>query len=221
MVDNVAALVRLMLVTDDGLLQGRDLIEVALSAQRGGITSLQLRLKQASARELAALTRRLVAALAVPVLVNDRPDVAIAAGAAGVHLGPDDLPVDLVRRIAPPGFLIGASVGSEAEADHAQGAHYWGIGPWRTTATKSDAGGALGPEGFERLVSLAGARPCVAIGGVLPEDLPTVLRSGGSGVAVVSGILGSPNVEQAARRYARQVGSVFTVPPPRCPAARV
>src|SRR6266508_1181129 len=113
---NVAALVRLMLVTDDDLLAGRDPVALAVAAQRGGASSVQLRLKRASAREQVALTRRLVEALRIPVLVNDRPDVAVAAGAAGVHLGPDDVPVSLVRTIAPPGFVIGASVGSEAEA---------------------------------------------------------------------------------------------------------
>jgi thiamine-phosphate pyrophosphorylase len=194
-----------MLVTDDHLLRGRDLVEVALAAQRGGITSLQVRLKQTPGRELLALVRALVAAVQVPVLVNDRPDIAIAAGAAGVHLGPDDLAVDLARQIAPSGFLIGASVGSEAEAGPAAKADYWGAGPWRVTSTKQDAGGALGADGFRKLVRLAGARPCIAIGGVLPEDVPIVLGSGGAGVAVVSGILAASDVEAAARRYAGQL----------------
>jgi thiamine-phosphate pyrophosphorylase len=99
--NNVAGLLRLMLVTDDALVAGRDLVELARAAERGGITSLQLRLKHAPARDQVALARTLVAALSVPVLVNDRPDVALAAGAAGVHLGPGDLPASLTRRIAP------------------------------------------------------------------------------------------------------------------------
>ena len=201
MADNVAALLRLMLVTDDRLVEGRDLIAVALAAERGGITSVQLRLKQAQARELVQLIRGLVQALTVPVLVNDRPDVAIATGAAGVHLGPDDVPVELVRRIAPPGFIIGASVGSEAEVGRAGAADYWGIGPWRETATKEDAGTGLGAEGFQRLVALARGKPCIAIGGVRPEDVPIIMAAGGTGVAVVSGILGSEDVEKAARSY--------------------
>jgi thiamine-phosphate pyrophosphorylase len=192
-----------MLVTDDRLLRGRDLIQLAAAAERGGISSLQVRLKQTPARELVALTRALVAALRIPVLVNDRPDVAIAAGAAGVHLGPDDLPVDLTRRVAPAGFLIGASVGTDEEASRATGADYWGIGPWRSTATKSDAGTALGPEGFERVGRLARGQPCIAIGSVRPEDVRTVLSRGGSGVAVISGILDADDVEAAARRYRR------------------
>jgi thiamine-phosphate pyrophosphorylase len=118
-----------------------------------------------------------------------------------VHLGPDDLPVALARRVAPPGFIIGASVGSAGEAEAAGEADYWGIGPWRTTGTKRDAGAALGSEGFVRLVELARGKPCIAIGAVRPEDVPAVLAAGGVGVAVVSGILGENDVEQATRKY--------------------
>ncbi|HET8834762.1 MAG TPA: thiamine phosphate synthase [Gemmatimonadales bacterium] len=193
-----------MLVTDDRLVEGRDLIELARQAVAGGATSIQLRLKQASPRELVALARALVDAVTVPVLVNDRPDVAIAAGAAGVHLGPDDLPVARARALAPPGFVIGASVGSTEEAAGAQEAGYWGIGPWRVTATKADAGEGLGPEGFARLVRLAGGRPCLAIGAVRPADGPLIRAAGGAGVAVVSGILAASDVRSAAASYVRE-----------------
>jgi thiamine-phosphate pyrophosphorylase len=191
-----------MLVTDDRLVEGRDLVALALAAQRGGATAVQLRLKRASPREQAEHARALVTQLRIPVLVNDRPDIALAAGAAGVHLGADDTPVSLVRRIAPAGFLIGASVGSEDEAGAAAEADYWGIGPWRSTGTKSDAGEALGPEGFRRLVHLAGGRPCIGIGGVRPEDVADIRAAGGAGVAVVSGILLGGDIEQTTLRYA-------------------
>jgi thiamine-phosphate pyrophosphorylase len=167
---------------------------------------VQLRLKRASAREQVALARRVVEALRIPVLVNDRPDVALAAGAAGVHLGPDDVPVSLVRGIAPPGFVIGASVGSESEAGAADPADYWGIGPWRASGTKRDAGAGLGAEGFGRLLRLAGGRPCLAIGGLRPEDVRDVVAAGGSGVAVVSGILGGSDVQRATAIYAEALG---------------
>jgi thiamine-phosphate pyrophosphorylase len=203
--DNVAELLRLVLVTDDALVQGRDLVQLALAAERGGISSLQLRLKQQPAGELVELLRVLVQTLTVPVLLNDRPDVALAGGAAGVHLGPDDVPVALARRIAPPGFLIGSSVGGPAEAGAAREADYWGIGPWRATQTKGDAGTSLGPAGFRSLVRLAGGRPCVAIGGIRPDDVPLMRAAGGSGVAVASGILGASDVEAAARAY-REAG---------------
>lgn len=190
-----------MLVTDERLLAGRDVVEVARQAVHGGVTAVQLRLKGASARALLEAARALRAAVPVPVFVNDRPDVAAAAG-CGVHLGPEDLPVELARRIMPVGSVIGASVGVAAEATAAAGADYWGVGPWNTTDTKADAGGMIGDEGFRAIVALAGGRPCIAIGGVRPEDVPVIRAAGGAGVAVVSGILGQSDVEAAARRYA-------------------
>jgi thiamine-phosphate pyrophosphorylase len=202
---NVASLVRLMLVTDDELIGGRDLVLLSRLAQQGGVTALQVRLKHLSARPLTELVRKLIAAVDIPVLVNDRPDVALAAGAAGVHLGPDDMPVSLTRRIAPAGFIIGASVGSEAESTTARDADYWGVGPWRITSTKTDAGAALGPSGFQRLAALAPGQPCIAIGGVRPDDVSTVAASGGAGVAVVSGILGSDDVTAAAGKYFKEI----------------
>jgi len=135
------------------------------------------------------------------VIVHDRLDVALAAGAAGVHLGADDFPVDRARRIAPTGFVIGASVGTPTEAAEAEAADYWGIGPWRATGTKATLVPALGEEGFARLVRLAAGRPAIAIGAVRPEDVPLVRRAGGAGVAVVSGILGESDPAAAARRY--------------------
>ena len=204
--NNVAGLLRLMLVTDDALVAGRDLVDVARAAERGGITSLQLRLKHAPAREQVAAARALVGALSVPVLVNDRPDIALAAGAAGVHLGPGDLPAHLTRRIVPSSFVIGVSVGSPDEALTADAADYWGVGPWRATGTKADAGDALGADGFAAIVRLAGGRPCVAIGGLRPEDVPLVRAAGGVGVAVASGILRGADVEASARRYVTQAG---------------
>ena len=203
MAPNVAALVRLMLVTDDRLVAGRDLVALARAAEAGGASAVQLRLKEAPAREQVALARALVQALGIPVLVNDRPDIAIAAGAAGVHLGVDDLPVPAARAIAPPGFVIGASVGSDDEAGAAAGADYWGIGPWRVTPTKADAGEGLGEDGFARLVRLAAGKPCLAIGAIKPEDGPSVRRAGGSGIAVASGVLAEEDVRAATARYVR------------------
>lgn len=205
---NVAAAIRLMLVTDDVLLAGRDPVALCQAAVRGGVTSVQLRLKQASATELVTLARRLLAALPVPVLINDRADAAIAAGASGVHLGPEDAPVHLIRRIVPAGFLIGASVGSPDEAENGLGADYWGVGPWSATSTKHDAGRPLGPDGFRGMVRLGAGKPCIAIGGVRPEDVPAVIEAGGAGVAIVSGILAAPDPEAAAREYAGRIAGL-------------
>ncbi len=201
MPDNLTQALRLVLVTDDRLMQGRDLVSVAHAAVEGGVTAVQLRLKEIGARRLAELARQLRDSLPVPVLVNDRPDVAAAAG-VGVHLGPADMAPRLARLVLGPGHVIGASVGSAAEAERGEAADYWGIGPWRETGTKSDAGAALGEPGFRAVAALAGSRPRVAIGGVRPEDVRRVLAAGGTGVAVVSGILGAADVAAAARRYA-------------------
>lgn len=201
MAPNLADALRLMLVTDDALLAGRDPVAVCAAAVRGGVTSVQLRLKRMPPRELAAVARALVAALPVPVLVNDRPDVALAAGAAGVHLGPDDLAPALARRALGPAAIIGASVGLAAEAGRACDADFWGVGPWRATGTKRDAGEALGEAGVRRILGLSGGRPCIAIGGVRPADVPVLRGLGCAGVAVASGILGGEDVEAQARGY--------------------
>jgi thiamine-phosphate pyrophosphorylase len=207
MPDNLTKALRLVLVTDDRLLADRDPVAVAIAAVAGGVTAVQLRLKDAGPRALVELARRLRQAVPVPVLVNDRPDVAAAAG-VGVHLGPDDLLPALARVILPAGTIIGASVGCPAEAPRGMAADYWGIGPWRSTGTKSDAGEPLGAAGFAAVAELAQHRPRVAIGGVRPEDLPAVLAAGGTGVAVISGILGVDDVEAAARRYSEALPPV-------------
>ncbi len=194
-------ILRLVAVTDDRLLPGRDLVASCLAATRGGATAVQLRLKHAPARELATMARALLQALEVPVFINDAADVAIAVGAAGVHLGPGDVPAGLVRRVAPPGFLIGVSVGLVQEMSNGAEADYWGVGPLRATRTKGDAGEPLGLAGFSAIASRSGQRPCVAIGGVMPDDVDLVRGAGGAGVAVVSGIFGAGDPEANARRY--------------------
>ncbi len=199
--ENLAATLRLLLVTDDALLGARDPLAVARAAIAGGVTAVQLRLKLASDRELLALTRRLVALLPVPVFVNDRLDIALAAGAAGAHLGADDLPPLRARRIVPAEFILGASVGSDAEVERGLAADYWGIGPLHGTSTKGDAGSALGWAGAVRLLAQAGSRPCVVIGGVQPDDVAPAIGAGFAGVAVVRGILASEDVEGAARAF--------------------
>jgi thiamine-phosphate pyrophosphorylase len=201
MIENLAAALQLLLVTDDVLLADRDVVDVCRAAVRGGVTAVQLRLKEAPDQLLFDLARRMVAELDVPLFVNDRVDVAIAAGAAGAHLGPDDLAPALARRIVPPGFVIGASVGSDAEIGRGAAADYWGIGPLHGTMTKHDAGAALGMAGACGILARAGGKPCVVIGGVVPEDVAIARAGGFAGVAVVRGILASADVEAAARRY--------------------
>ena len=204
MADNLTTTLRLMLVTDGALLAGRDPVLVCRAAVAGGVTAVQLRLKGVRPRALLEFALRLRDALPVLVLVNDRPDVAAAAG-LGVHLGPEDLDPALARAVVGPASVVGASVGSAAEMARGEAADYWGIGPWRTTGTKGDAGPALGAGGFAAIARAAGLRPRLAIGGVRPEDVPDIIEAGATGIAVVSGILGAPDIEAAARRYAKSL----------------
>jgi thiamine-phosphate pyrophosphorylase len=188
----------LLVITDD-LRDGRDgLVARAAAAVRGGATMVQLRLKTEDARTLAEVARALVAALPVPVTVNDRVDVALAAGAAGAHLGADDLPVRAARRMVPADFVLGASVGGDAELAHAAGADYVGIGPVYETSSKPDAGSAIGVAEFTRLTRAA-ELPAVAIGGITPANAAALFAAGAAGVAVIRAVLGSPDPEAAAR----------------------
>lgn len=185
-----------MVITDALLLKGRDPLAACRRAVAGGggATMVQVRMKDAPPRVVAEVTRRLVAGLSVPVIVNDRADVALAAGAAGAHLGQDDPPLDRLRPHVPPGFLLGISVGSPAEAERVRAwdADYWSVGPCFATATKSDAGPPLGPAGFAALAARAPAGiPVIGIGGVTPEGAAALARAGAAGVAVAAAVWGN------------------------------
>lgn len=201
------AVLRLMAITDGAARPDDEIVARAVAAVRGGATIVQLREKARSDREAVALARRLVAALPVPVLVNDRFDVALAAGAAGVHVGYDDVPVRDVRRCVPAGFIVGTSVGCEGEVANARdGADYAGIGPVYATGSKGDAGAAIGVAALVRLRAAVGL-PVVAIGGIAADRVAAVIGAGVAGVAVVSAVLGAPDPEQAARALSRAIGS--------------
>ena len=159
---------------------------------------VQLRLKDLDPRELTQVARVLVSTLPVPVVVNDRADVALAAGAAGVHVGIDDIPASALRRVVPHGFIIGASVGNDDELPCATGADYVGIGPVFPTTSKSGAGDAIGTAEFSRLSRLAGL-PSVAIGGIEADNCRDVLAAGARGIAVIRAIFAAPDPELAAR----------------------
>ncbi len=193
---------RLMVVTDAALLKGRDPVAACRLAVAGGATMVEVRLKDAPAGELLALTGALVAALSVPVIVNDRADVALAAQAAGAHLGQEDPPLDRVRPHVPPGFILGLSVGSPAEAERARAwpADYWSIGPCFATAHKPDAGRPLGSEGFAGLVRLAPVGvPVIGIGGITAGNAGAVRRAGAAGVAVIGAVWSAADPTLAAR----------------------
>lgn len=159
-----------------------------------------MRLKDATPREIVAIAAELVKTLGVPVIVNDRADLALAAGAAGVHAGPGDLPVKIIRRFVPPDFIIGASFGNDSEFDNARSADYLGIGPVAATSSKPDAGTAIGVAGFKRLASRLGA-PAVGVGGITPEIARHLFSHGAAGVAVMRGIFSANDPESAASSF--------------------
>jgi thiamine-phosphate pyrophosphorylase len=192
---------RLMVITDPVLLKGRDAVAVCRAAVAGGATMIQLRWKDGTPAVILELTSALVAALPVPVLVNDRVDIALAAGAAGAHLGWDDPPLDALRPHLPTGFLLGISVGSRDEAARAPAtADYWSVGPCFATPTKRDAGPALGPEGFATLAKLAPeGTPVIGIGGITAANARSIIDVGAVGMAVIGAVLGAQDPEAAAR----------------------
>lgn len=172
---------------------------------------VQVRWKDGTPREMLQLARALVQALPVPVLVNDRVDVALAAGAAGAHLGHDDPPLDALRSVVPPGFLLGISVGSGLEAERARAwpADYWSVGPCFATGNKADAGRALGPDGFAALARLAPeGMPVIGIGGITAGNARAIIRAGAAGVAVIGAVLGAADPEAAAREISAAVAPV-------------
>lgn len=193
----------LYLVTDPGLTEARGLIETVEQAVAGGVTIVQLRDPQAKGRALAEQARALLALLAprgIPLIVNDRVDVAAAVGAQGVHLGQDDLDPAAARALLGPEAIIGLSIGTleELAASDLGPVDYVGCGPVKATGTKSDAGGAIGVEGFAFLRAHI-ALPMVGIGGLKAEDAADVIRAGAEGVAVVSALCAAPDVAAAAR----------------------
>ena len=170
---------------------------------RGGATCLQVRAKRATARGALDLARRVLgvaAPLGIPVIVNDRLDLALACGAAGVHLGEDDLPIADARRLAGPGLVVGASVTTldSARRSAADGADYLGVGPVFATPTKPEARpigeGVL--EAIRREISL----PIVAIGGISESNLAIPIRQGADGIAVISALRQCPSPGEVTAR---------------------
>jgi len=193
----------LYIVTDRKASRGRDHMSMVRAALDGGADVIQLRDKDLSGRDLYALAREmasLVHASRARFIVNDRLDIALAAGADGVHLGQYDLPVAAARSLSPPSFIIGVSVGSveEALAAERDGANYIALSPVFSTPTKDDAGPGHGLEVL-REIKAAVKLPVIAIGGVNAGNVTEVVGAGADVVAVISAVLGADDVEAAAR----------------------
>ena len=192
----------LYLVTDRGLSLGRSTVDIVRAAVAGGVTCVQLREKECSTRQFVAearAVRELLNGTNVPLIINDRIDVALAVGASGVHLGQTDMHIADARRVVGSSMLIGISAECVEDAVRAQaeGADYIGISPVFSTPTKTDTAPALGLHGIA-LIRAAVSLPLVGIGGVKPGNAADVLRAGCDGVAVVSAIVSAPDPQQAA-----------------------
>ena len=195
------------LVTDRACCGSRSVEDVVGAAIDAGVTLVQLRDKNIDARPMLDLGRRLLERLrpvGIGLIVNDRIDVALALDAEGVHIGQQDIPYAEARRQLGPTRIIGVSVGSEAEARQAAGwdVDYVGVGPAYPTATKADAGRALGADETARLARLAGHR-AVAIGGIDATNAAALYAAGLEGVAVISAICAAPDPGAAARSFVR------------------
>ena len=190
---------RLVAITDS-LRDGIDgLAARAVAAVLGGATMLQLRLTDETPRTLVDVARALRFAVPqVPLLVNERADVALAAGAQGVYVGVDDVASAALRRMLPPEMIIGASVGDEADVARAAGADYVGIGPVYDAGARMDARPGIGVARFTELARLCG-KPAMAIGGVSVMNAGAVMAAGASGIAVISALFASADPSLAAR----------------------
>jgi thiamine-phosphate pyrophosphorylase len=200
----LADALRLVVITDRRLAAPRSIETVVSEALAAGARTIQLRDKEASARELAEGARsllRLTRAAGALLIVNDRVDVALATGADGVHLGPDDLPVAHVRRQVPASFVIGYSTDDPEAARRAEseGASYLGCGAVWSTGTKDVGSEAIGLARLRAVVEAVRV-PVVAIGGVTPERAKALSPTGVVGSAVVSAVMGAGDVAGAVRR---------------------
>ena len=200
---------RLYYVTDTPLSSTRGLVETALAAVRGGATLIQLRDPLAKAGELVRMGRALKEALdvtGVPLIINDRPDVAMAIGAAGVHIGQDDMPPEIVRKLLGPDAIIGLSVTNVSQMKHVPWGliEHIGVGPVISKGVKPDAAEPVGLKGLSACAMVT-RKPIVAIGGMGIESAADCIAAGADGLAVVAAIAGAADPEAAARELRHEI----------------
>jgi thiamine-phosphate pyrophosphorylase len=200
----------LYLVTDRMLCGQRTVEEVVFMALQGGATCIQLREKDASTRDFVEEAQRVKAVMApfrALLIINDRIDVALAVGADGVHIGQQDMPCKIARKLMGPRALIGLSVETWADVERAAtlDADYLGVSPVFETPTKTDTKGYWGLEGLRR-IRTATRLPLVAIGGLNITNAADVIRAGADSIAVVSAICAADDPYQAARELSAIIG---------------
>lgn len=198
----------LYLVTDEKLCLGRDLTEVVKMALDGGVTMVQLREKELDSLNFvkrAIELKRILEPYNVPLIINDRVDVALASGADGVHIGQNDIPFHLIKKIIPKNMIIGLSVETMEQAVEAEklDVDYLGVSPVFSTPTKTNFD--ENPWGIGGLIQLRkiSRHKLVAIGGINSSNAADVIKAGADGVAVVSGICSAPDPAKAARELSK------------------
>lgn len=202
----------LYVITDQRISQGKSHFEVAEAVLEGGATVLQFRDKEMEDSEAIIVCRKiykLTKKKGVPFIVNDRVEVAKAVDADGVHLGQEDMPFGLARKILGKEKIIGISVETVEQALRAVegGADYLAIGPIYPTATKLDAGKALGIAKLKEIRESVNI-PIVAIGGINENNLEEVLRAGADGAAVISAVVSAPDITEATRRLKHKIACI-------------
>ena len=193
----------LYLVTDRGLSRGRSTLDIVKAAIRGGATCVQLREKECPTLEFierALSIKEFLTARGIPLIINDRLDIAQAVNADGVHLGQTDMPLDIAKAIVGDTMIIGISAESLEDAIEAEkgGADYLGVSPIYATPTKTDTAPPLGLEGLRQIRATVKI-PLVGIGGLNKDNSAEVIRNGADGVAVVSAIVAADDPEAACR----------------------
>lgn len=193
----------LYLVTDRGMLGGKNLYKAVEEAVRGGVTLLQLREKDVGSGEfynIAVEMKKLAGLYRTPLIINNRLDIALAVDADGLHIGQEDLPLEVARKLLGPGKILGYSVSNQAEAVYGEenGADYLGAGPVYHTGSKEVAIEPIGPAGLKRIKESVSI-PVVGIGGIGIANIGEVKESGIAGISVISAILARRDIEEAAR----------------------
>jgi len=193
----------LYLITDRYLVGKKEFCTSVRRALEGGVTLLQVREKDASSRDFYTIVcklKKVAAEFGVPLIVNDRVDVALAADADGVHIGQDDLPLEVVRQLIGPGKILGYSVSNPQEAQYGErmGADYLGAGPVYATGSKKDAVSPIGIKGLAGIKQSVSI-PVVGIGGIGISNLNQVKATGVDGISVISAILSQEDSFKAAR----------------------
>ena len=205
------------MITDSEKAGDRKIVDVVMDAVRGGATMVQLREKDFDSGDFyrrALATMRLLRKPGIPLIINDRLDIALAAGAHGVHIGQNDIPLPLVRKLMGPNKIVGVSVHDERDALAAEsgGADYIAVGPVFETDTKPDAGEPVGLEGIEDIRKVVPRIPCIGIGGINIENARSVIEAGCRGVAVISAIMDAENPQVAAQDLLHEVNNAERKP---------